>query len=590
MSSMAPPYAAVETLGEILAMRAQDTPDRLALSYSLDGTTRTSTVTYRTLHLEAQRTASLLLDVMPPGGRALLLFDAGPEFASALFGCFQAGVVGVSAMPPTPKRLHRVMPRLAAVAANAQVSAVLTTAAIRDAAGPLLAGQHAGLAIPWIAIDEIPSAGPCAGTPGVAVPDPENLAFIQYTSGSTRAPRGVMLTHANFLANIELLRRRLGLSAQSRSFSWLPQSHDMGLMTGFLAPVYLGYPCALIPPESMIKQPLRWLEGISKFRATISGGPNFAYDLAIRRTRPEQRESLDLSCWDVAFNGAEPVHAQTLRAFAEAFAPYGFRHTSLYPCYGLAEATLMVTGPRRGRKPTLLTVDARLLGDGVVQPHAEGARSVTLVGCGEPGEGHELTIVGAAAGRECQPDQIGEIWVSGPSVASGYWRHEEATAEAFNARMAEEGSPEFLRTGDLGFLHHGELFVVGRCKDVIIMNGRNHHPHDIEFSSESAHPALRAHGSAAFEIEVGDGQTGAAIVLEVSPAAGELPAIIEAVRRRVAGEFELQLERVTLVAPGIVPKTTSGKVQRRLCAKQLAAGKLDLIADWRLHGDPGARD
>lgn len=579
MSSIAPAPAAAETLGEILATRARSTPYRLAFTYSLDGVTGASTVTYGMLQARAQHTASLLLDVVPPGGRVLLLFEAGLEFAGALFGCFQAGVVGVSAMPPTPKRLHRAMPRLSAVAEDARVSAVLTTAAVRDEAGPLLAGQHAVRAIPWIAIDE----GPAAAGPGVATPDCSDLAFIQYTSGSTRTPRGVMLTHANLLANIEVLRRGMRLSAESRAFSWLPSSHDMGLITGILAPVYLGYPCAMMPPESMIKQPLRWLEGISRFRATVSGAPDFAYELAVRQTRPQQRESLDLSCWDVAFNGAEPVRGQTLRAFAEAFAPCGFRSASLYPCYGLAEATLMVTGPLRRREPTLLKVDARSLEHGIVRQHSQDARSVTLVGCGEPGEGHELKIVGSESGRECPPDRIGEIWVSGPSVASGYWRHEAATHEVFGTRIAGKDAPEFLRTGDLGFLHHGELFVVGRRKDVIIINGRNHHPHDIEFSAESAHPRLRAHCSAAFEIESGNGRPGAAMVLEINPAASEeLPAIIQAVRRQVVRELELQLERVALVGPGTIAKTTSGKIQRQLCGQQLAEGKLDLIADWRL--------
>ena len=583
MASIAPAHAQVQTLGEILATRAQSTPDQLAFTYSLDGVTQISTLTYRTLQARAQHTASLLLNVVPRGGRVLLLFEAGLEFASALFGCFQAGIVGVSAMPPTPKRMHRIMPRLTAVVEDARVDAVLTTAAICDTAGPLLAEQLAGRVVPWIAIDE----GSTAVAPGVATPDPSDLAFIQYTSGSTRTPRGVMLTHANLVANIEVIRRAMHLSSSTRAFSWLPQSHDMGLVTGSLAPVYLGYPCALMPPESMIKQPLRWLEGISQFRATMSGAPNFAYELAVRRTDPKQRESLDLSCWDVAFNGAEPIHAQTLRAFAEAFAPCGFRATSLYPCYGLAEATLMVTGPLRRKKPTLLEVDARSLEDRVIQQHSAGGRSVTLVGCGKPGEGHELTIVDVDARRQCPPNQIGEIWVRGPSVASGYWRHEAATAEVFNARIAGKDAPEFLRTGDLGFLHHGELFIVGRCKDVIIINGRNHHPHDIEFTAESAHPALRAHCSAAFEIQSADGRPGAAIVLEINPGGPkELSTIIQAVRRQVARELELQLERVALVAPRTIAKTTSGKIQRQLCGRQLAEGKLDLIADWRLHGEP----
>jgi len=580
VASVAPARTRTQTLGEILAARAESTPDRLAFTYSFDGVTDTQAVTYRMLQAQAQHAAGRLLDSVPPGARVLLLFEAGLEFAGAVFGCFQAGMVGVSALPPAPKRLHRTMPRLLAVAKDADVAAVLTTAVIRDAAEQMLAGQHGPRAIPWIAVDE----GPTASGPGVATPGPSDLAFIQYTSGSTLTPRGVLLTHANFQANVEVLRRGMRLSSQSRAFSWLPQSHDMGLITGILAPVCLGYPCALMSPLSMIKRPLGWLEGISRFRATVSGAPDFAYDLVVRRTDPEQRESLDLSCWDVAFNGAEPVHARTLEAFAGALAPCGFRRASLYPCYGLAEATLMVTGPLRRRNATLIEADASSLAEGSVRPRSEGSRAVQLVGCGEPGRHHELTIVHPDTGRECSPGQIGEIWVAGPSVAAGYWRHDAATSEVFGARIAGRQSPRFLRTGDLGFLRHGELFIVGRCKDVIIISGRNHYPHDIEFTAESSHPALRPHCSAAFEIESDDGRAGAAVVLEINPAAPEeLPVITQAVRGQVAGALELQLERVVLVGQAAVPKTTSGKIQRQLCRQQLIAGKLDLIADWRLH-------
>jgi acyl-CoA synthetase (AMP-forming)/AMP-acid ligase II len=582
MRSDAPTPPPTGTLGEILAARAHTTPDRVAFTYSSADVSKVDTLTYRSLHRRAQDAAGRLLQAARPRARVLLLFEPGLDFVGALFGCFQSGTVGVSAMPPTASRLHRAIPRLRAIAIDAGIDAVLTTAAIRDVTEPLLTKQDTLMGVPWIAVDDDSNTV----APGVAAANPSDLAFIQYTSGSTFVPRGVMLTHANLLANAEVIRKGLGLSSETRGFSWLPPSHDMGLISGILEPVYLGYPSALISPLTVIKRPLRWLEGISAFRATMSGGPNFAYELAVRRTTPAQRASLDLSCWEVAFNGAEPVRAQTLLAFAEAFAPSGFRRSSLYPCYGLAEATLMVTGPSRRRDPTMLDLDARGLETGIVQAPAAGSRPMTLVGCGEPAEGHQLAIVDPDSRRACSPDRIGEIWVSGPSVAPGYWGEQPRTAEAFGARIAgADQSPEFLRTGDLGFLRAGELFIVGRHNELIILNGRNHHPHDIELSAESSHRQVRPHCSAAFAIERDGGQAGAAIVLEINQTpAGEIPAIIQAVRRQVAHDLDLQLERIALVAPGTIPKTTSGKIQRRLCHRQLANAQLISIADWRPHG------
>ncbi|HEX8742795.1 MAG TPA: fatty acyl-AMP ligase [Thermoleophilaceae bacterium] len=568
----------------MLASRAEETPDRLAFTYSSDGVTDSDRVTYGELHRRAQAIASRLLDAAAPGSHALLLFEPGLDFVASVYGCFQAGMVGVSATPPHPKRLHRTVPRLRAVAGDAGVAVVLSTAAIRDATTPLFSEGEALARATWIAVDE----GLEDAEPGIVSDDPSRLAFMQYTSGSTTDPRGVMLTHANLLANVELIGRAQHTSSESRIFSWLPPSHDMGLVTGILQPVHQGYPAALMSPLIVIKRPVRWLEGITRFRATISGAPNFAYELAVRRTTEQQRESLDLSSWEVAFNGAEPILARTIEAFYETFAPHGLRRSSMWPCYGLAEATLMVTGPHTPRDPTLVDVDARALEKGAVRPPAAGSRAVTLVGCGEVGADHELAIVDRRTLRRVEPGAIGEIWVAGPSVAAGYWGHPEQSREHFNARPAgEDGSTEYLRTGDLGFLRDGELFVLGRSRDVIILHGRNYHPHDVEVSAESAHECLRAHCSAAFAIESQSGESAPAIVLEIDPAPPEeLPAVIDAVRRQVVHDLDIQLERVSLVSPGAVPKTTSGKIQRQLSRTLLYDGKLELHADWRMHDAP----
>ncbi|HEV7805574.1 MAG TPA: fatty acyl-AMP ligase [Solirubrobacteraceae bacterium] len=575
----------IRTLGATLARRADTTPDRLAFTYSSDGETVADRVTYLELHRRAQAVAYRLLDAVSPGSHALLLFEPGLEFVAAVFGCFQAGVVGVSAPPPHPKRLHRTLPRLRALAGDARVDIVLTTAAIRDAAKPLFAPGQALSDVPWIAVDDEPPEG----DPGIVACDPSQLAFMQYTSGSTTDPRGVMLTHANLLANAEVLGRGMRISSETRTFSWLPPSHDMGLVTGILQPVHFGYPAALMSPLTVTKQPVRWLKGVSRFGATISGAPNFAYELAVRRTTDEQRATLDLSCWEVAFNGAEPVRAQAIEAFGDAFAVSGFRRSSFYPCYGLAEATLMVTGPLTRREPTLIELDKRGLDDGIVARPTNGSRRATLVGCGEPAAGHEVAIVDRETLRRACPGEIGEIWVRGPSVAAGYWQHPQRTREAFAARIAGDGdgdAQEFLRTGDLGFLRHGELFIVGRINDVIVLHGRNLHPHDLEVSAESAHPCLRAHCSAAFEIELDGRGAAVAIVLEIDPTPEEeLPDVIDKVRRQVLHDVDVQLERIALVSRGSVPKTTSGKIQRQLCRRNLAGGTYALHADWRLHRD-----
>jgi acyl-CoA synthetase (AMP-forming)/AMP-acid ligase II len=573
--------APMETLGEILAARADATPDRLAFAFSRDGEHDTQQLTYLELHRHAQRIAAELLEAVPGGAHALLLFEPGLDFVSALFACLQAGVVAVSAMPAQPDRLHRALPRLQRVAEDAGVRAVLTTAAIIAAGGPALDAGGSGsplAAARWIAVDGLePDEGP-----GVLARDPDRIAFLQYTSGSTADPRGVILSHAHFLANSRLIAAGLRLSAESRGFCWLPATHDMGLISGILQPVILGFPSALMPPLAVLRRPLRWLAGISRFRATLSGAPNFAYELAVHRTTPEEHEALDLAGWDVAFCGAEPVRAATIDAFCDAFAPRGFRRDSFYPCYGLAEATLMVTGPRQRRDPTLLAVDGAALERGEARPADGDGRAKVLVGVGEPGAGHELAIVDEHTLTRRPPGEVGEIWVSGPSVAAGYW-HADSEGE-FHARIVgEEGARTYLRTGDLGFLHAGELFIVGRIKDVLIIRGRNVHPQDVELAAESAHAALRRTCSAAFTVETDAGEDAAALVIEVDGDADAKPAdMIRQIRRRVAAELGVQLHRVALVGPGAVPKTTSGKVQRRLCRRRLLAGELEPLAESRL--------
>jgi acyl-CoA synthetase (AMP-forming)/AMP-acid ligase II len=573
--------ARTETFGEVLSRRAELEPDQTVFVYLRDGETDEEALTCIELHRRAQRIAGALLEKCAPGAHALLLFAPGLDYVSAVYGCFQAGVVGVSALPPQPKRLARTLPRLIAIAQDAEVDVVLTTAMLRDGARSMFTeGPLAEAA--WIAVDDLPEDVPDVGVVARAMSD---LAFMQYTSGSTKAPLGVMLTNENLVDNTLFIGEAFGHQPASLGFNWLPPYHDMGLIGGVLQPVFYGggRPSVLISPLAFIKRPARWLEGVSRYRATISGGPNFAYDLCTKRVDEQTREQLDLSCWEVAFNGAEPIRPETLDAFVEMFAPCGFRRSALLTCYGLAEATLMVTGIGKSVEPRYARFDAEALQGGRAEPAHERGRAMQLVSCGAANDRHDLAIVDPETTRRCEPGRVGEIWIAGPSVARGYWHHERESEECFGRSIAGEQPQRggYLRTGDLGVIDDGELFVVGRLKELIIVNGRNYHPHDIEFAGESAHPALRSHCSAAFGMRLGgDGRP--ALLLEIDGEAVEdLEEVLALVRRQVAYDIDLQLQWIGLCEPRVVPKTTSGKIQRRVCAAMLEKGEIELLAEWQ---------
>ncbi|HVW47403.1 MAG TPA: fatty acyl-AMP ligase [Solirubrobacterales bacterium] len=566
----------VRSFGGILATLAERRPEAPAFTFLGDDLDQVEEVTYGGLHRRAQSIAAALVERCAPGDRVLLLFPPGLDYVAAVFGCFQAAVVGVSAPPPHPRRLQRTLGRLTRIAGDAEVVAVLTTGAIRDAArgfvGDALAGPD------WIAIDALPAAD----REYLREPGADDLAFLQYTSGSTQDPRGVMLSHENLLSNSRAITEAFGAGTEGdevRGLIWLPPYHDMGLIGGILQPVHLGKQCVLMSPLTVVKRPQRWLEAISRYRATTSGGPNFAYDLCVRRIDAEVRERLDLSSWRVAFNGAEPIRAETIAAFGAAFGPSGFARSAFLPCYGLAEATLIVTGADDRSEPALLEVDPVALEDGRLEPARAGGATRTLVGCGAPYRRHQLRIVDPERRVASAEGRVGEIWVAGPGVALGYWKQEELTADHFGARLAGEEEVRYLRTGDLGALLDGELYVVGRIKELILVNGRNLHPHDIEFVAESAYAGLRRHSSAAFDRGGPDGPVRPAILLELDQGVeADGAAVIAAVRRRVAADLELALDWVGLCPSGTIPKTTSGKIQRGLCRELVEGGEIELSA------------
>jgi amino acid adenylation domain-containing protein len=519
------------------------------------------------------RAIGALLQPLGPASRVLLLFPPGLDFLSSFLGCLYAGCVAVPAYPP---QSNRGLPRLHQIVQDAQPGAILTSSAFRHRLPSATLDLPALGAIPCWSVDEIdPALATDWQEPDLAT---EDLALLQYTSGSTSLPKGVKVSHGNLLHNEEMVRQAFIQSPASVVVSWLPPYHDMGLIGGLLQPLYVGARCVLMSPMAFLQKPLRWLRAVSRYRGTTSGGPNFAYDLCVRRIGEAERADLDLSSWTLAFNGAEPVRAETLERFATAFSPCGFRKTSFYACYGLAEATLFVAGGTAGSLPREMAVDAaELARNQVVElpPGHPGAR--LLVGCGHSWNGQRIAVIDPESGLECPPSRVGEICVEGQSVSCGYWSLSAPTELQAGTAASPADGPRGLRTGDLGFLSGGELFITGRLKDLIIVRGRNHYPQDLELTAERSHPALRPGGGAAFSIEV-EGDERVVLACEVGRHAPGAPGeIADAVRRAVAEEHELQVHEVVLLRMGTLPKTSSGKVQRHACRTGYLAGTLDVI-------------
>jgi acyl-CoA synthetase (AMP-forming)/AMP-acid ligase II len=576
------------TVGDLLRRRAEEQGPANAYTFLIDGEREGPRLTYADLDRSARGIAATLQDIgILSGDRALLLYPPGLEFIAAFFGCLYAGVVAVPSFPPHPAQQSRTLPRLTSIAADAELGVVLTTSSLsasRDAIArhaPLL-GQS-----PWIATDVLPRDA--ADRFRVPTLDDSSLAFLQYTSGSTSAPKGVMVSHANLLHNLGYAHFVEENDETSVSVSWLPVIHDMGLIEGVLEPMYAGYPAYLMAPAAFLQRPIRWLRAVTKYQATNSGGPNFAYDLCVRKITDAQRRELDLSCWRVAYNGAEPVRAETLLAFHESFQNSGFRWRSFYPVYGLAESTLVVSSGRRDYEPTIHSVDAAGLGRGALfTAAADAARTSRLVACGNVEYGTRVLIVDPETQRPCARNTVGEIWVSSPSVALGYWRREAQTAETFHARL-ENGDGPFLRTGDLGVLVDGELIVAGRLKDVLIVRGLKHYPQDLELTTEGQHPALRRGCSVAFANDLADGDESVCVLAEVDPRLLSVDAderncqladIAMRIRHAIAEAHGIILSAIAFLSIGTMPKTSSGKLRRQACRTAFAEGTLDEIFRW----------
>ncbi|NNB93012.1 non-ribosomal peptide synthase/polyketide synthase [Corallococcus exiguus] len=572
--------AGIWTLPTLLEERTEQGPTTPLFTFVGDEDSEQELMDRATLLRRARAIGADLLQHARPGARAVLIYPPGLEYVAGFFGCLGAGMVAVPAYPPDPLRLERTLPRLQAIIQDAQATVVLTTSFIASMAEALCELAPELRALRWVATDTL-LEGAEAGLRGPP-PRADSLAFLQYTSGSTGTPKGVELTHANLLHNLGLIHGAFRMRGDSAGVIWLPPYHDMGLIGGILATLYGGFATTLMSPLTFLRRPMRWLEVLSRTHGTISGGPNFAFDLCVRKTTEAERAALDLSHWDVAFCGAEPIRSETLERFAKAFAPSGFRREAFYPCYGLAEGTLIVSGGEVGSLPVQQSLDTRRLREGRAEPAGPGQpHSQTLVGCGHSLQDQEVRVVHPETRVPCASGEVGEVWVKGPSVALGYWGRPEDTARDFQARTSDGAGP-FLRTGDQGFLQGQELFITGRIKDLVIVRGRNHHPQDIERTAEQAHAALRPGCGAAFSVEV-ESEERLVLVYEADtrrqPVAAE--EVARAISQQVATVHELRLHALTLIAPGSLPKTSSGKIQRRACRAAYLSGELQEVASWR---------
>jgi acyl-CoA synthetase (AMP-forming)/AMP-acid ligase II len=585
------PVVDAETVVDLLRARADRQPDRTAYVFLPDGETDEIRMSYAELDRRARAVAALLQKMGVAGERVLLLYPPGLDYTVAFFGCLYAGVTAVPAYPP---RLNRSFVRLQALAADARPALALTNAHIFAKVQDALTQAPALRTILWLPTDKL--------TDGLAEEwtDPDvgadALAMLQYTSGSTSAPKGVMVSHANLLHNQRMIQSAFGQTEESVIVTWLPLFHDMGLIGNMLQALYVGATCVMMPPMAFLSRPVRWLQAISRYGGTSSGGPNFAFELCLSKITPEERAALDLSTWTVAFNGAEPVRADTMDRFAEVFAECGFRREAFRPCYGLAEATLFVSSGRVGIRAGRHSVDRAQLEQGRVAPMRAGARgAATLVGCGNALPGNEIVVVDPETLTECPSNRVGEIWVAGPNVARGYWGRPEESEHAFHAYLADTGEGPFLRTGDLGFVRDGEVVVTGRLKDLIIVAGRNHYPQDVERTVEESHPSVRHGCVTAFPVDEGGeerlviaaevelrGQrivrrTGTGSLVTAFATVGvELEEVERAILREIEERHDVQAHAVVLLKPGSLPKTTSGKVQRRACRAAYRDGTLEL--------------
>ena len=564
-----------DDLCELLQLQARRYPSKLACAYLNDNGDIHSSYSFEKLDLAARALAARLQGLDARGEAAVLLYPPGLDFIVAFFACIYAEVIAIPLpMPRSESGLHQTKGIIGDTGANVILSTRTFISKLsrqdKDYFNDLISvdtqAVDPALAQAWFPPSNIDSA---------------RTAYLQYTSGSTSDRKGVMISHANVIENIIGIDRGFRHDGDSIAVNWLPHFHDLGLVSGILQPIYHGVSNYLMAPTALVQKPIRWLQAISDFKATHTNSPNYAYDLCIKKISEEQQQKLDLSAWRVALNGAEPVRAETVRLFYEKFRAAGLSKSTMYPAYGLAEATLVVSAPKPGSEPRIMAVDNSALERGLISP-AAGDNQRELVACGEALDKTVIAIVDPQSGEQLGEDRVGEIWVSGPAVASGYWRNETATEDTFRASLADYPGARFLRTGDLGFLNNKQLYITGREKDLIIVRGANHYPQDIEWTVENADPAFRAGCGAAFSVQV-EGQEKLVVVSELEREylkKADVKELARVVSQRIATEHELQLHGLVLLKTATVPRTSSGKIQRRLCKRHFLENELVEVARW----------
>lgn len=568
----------INSVTELVRSRADSHGDKRIYTFLKNGETEAGDLSFAEVDRISRAVAATLQETTAAGERVLLMYAPGLDFITGFLGCLYAGVVTVPAYAPNPVRPERYMPRLSAIAASAGTSTILTTSDQASRLQPLMREFKAFESARILESDKLDPSE--AGNWKPAPTHAGTLALLQYTSGSTSKPKGVMVSHGNILHNLAFIHDREANDTNSISVTWLPSFHDMGLLEGILSPLYGAYPLYLMSPLAFIQRPVRWLNAISTYHATNSGGPNFAYEFCTQAISEEQRAGLDLSSWRVAYNGSEPVHMETMQKFSNTFSPCGFSIDAFCPVYGLAESTALAAGTHRETNPFQQT------------PGHFGARTVE---CGKADGNSRILAVDPETRIECAAGIEGEIWLAGPSVAQGYWNDPEETDRVFNAYLAEVGEGPFLRSGDLGYLIDGGVYITGRIKDLIILRGRKLFPQDIEYSAARAHPLIRQQGVSAFSIH--DGNAEHLVVLaeldqrrakKAEMDAGdsstqgttEYKEIAHAIVETVSREHEARVTTALLLPPGQIARTSSGKIQRFLCRERFLAENMDVLFRW----------
>ena len=574
------------TIVDVLRDRSANTPDRVGYSFLSNEVDNVKPLTYRQLETQVKAIAAHLQSKMKRRARGFMLFpySDGLDFVASFYGCLYAGAVAVTINPSkNADALEKLLERIE----DSQAQAVVTTSEVINyfkgklAKNPIksvgIASKFSHLEL--VAMDEISLDKAADWTdPEVTADD---LAFFQYTSGSTGKPKGVMITHGNLIYNSETIRHAFQHHERTTMASWLPMFHDMGLIGGVIQPLYVGFPVILMSPVELIQKPSLWLETISRHKVTVSGGPNFAYDLVARQVNPEKIENLDLARWEVAFSGAETVRAATLEKFIEVFAPYGFKKESFYPCYGMAEATLFLSGGNVFRAPAIQYMEPEALQQNQAVTSTDSSHGI--VSCGTSWLDDELVIVDPETKTELEEGNVGEIWACGKGIGQGYWQRPEVTEETFKQYLGDRGP--FLRTGDLGFMKDGEIYITGRMKEVMILWGRYRYPHDIEATVEKCHPALRPSWGAAFSIEAENDER-LVVVHEVDRShirKLNVEEVVGTIRKAIYEEHSVEVYGIVLIRTASIPKTSSGKIQRRKCRQLYLDGEgLNVVAEWKL--------